>query len=146
MSYITHLLAGWMLLFMQKIWPGRWPHWVKYRNINNSDLDGMSLASFCQSWAEYIHYCSEYMLFILLPSFPPTTGWHLLPPQPPHPRGTWDPGEHHAAQTDPRPGIHAGREGALFRIWRDWVMQQLKNWTRQSLTLKIPRTEVIIHS
>ena len=36
---------------MQKIWPGRRAHWVKYKNINNSDLDGMSLASFCQSRA-----------------------------------------------------------------------------------------------
>ena len=145
MSYLTHLLAGWV--FMQKIWPERWPHWVKYRN-NNSDLDGMSLASFCQSWAEYITALDTYFLFFSHhpPPPPPTTGWYLLPPQPPHPRGTRDPGEHHATQTDPRPGIHAGREGALFRIWRDWVMQQLKNWTRQSLTLKIPRTEVIIHS
>ena len=49
MSYLTYLLAGWV--FMHKIWPGRRAHWVKYRNINNSDLDGMSLASFCQSRA-----------------------------------------------------------------------------------------------
>ena len=25
---------------MHKIWPGRKAHWVKYENINNSDLDG----------------------------------------------------------------------------------------------------------
>ena len=31
---------------------GRTAHWVKYENINNSDLDGMSLASFYQSRAE----------------------------------------------------------------------------------------------
>ena len=37
---------------MHKIWPGRRAHWVKYKNISNSDLDGMSLASFCQSRAE----------------------------------------------------------------------------------------------
>ena len=39
---------------MHKIWQaGRRAHWVKYKNINNSDLDGifMSLASFFQSWA-----------------------------------------------------------------------------------------------
>ena len=36
-----------------KIWPGRRAHWVKYENIK-SNLDGMSLASFCQSRAEYI--------------------------------------------------------------------------------------------
>ena len=37
---------------MHKIWPGKRSraHWVKYKNINNSDLDGrISLASFCQS-------------------------------------------------------------------------------------------------
>ena len=36
---------------MHKVWPGRIAHWVKYKHINNSDLDGMSLASFCQSRA-----------------------------------------------------------------------------------------------
>ena len=51
MSYLTYLLAGWV--FMHKFWPARRAHWVKYENINNSDLDGMSLASFCQSRAEY---------------------------------------------------------------------------------------------
>ena len=44
--------ADW--LFMHKIWPGRRAHLVKYENINNSALDGMSLASFCQSRAEYL--------------------------------------------------------------------------------------------
>ena len=34
---------------MHKVWPGRRAY---YKNINNSDLDGMSLASFCQSRAE----------------------------------------------------------------------------------------------
>ena len=34
---------------MHKFWPGRRAHQVKYENINNSDLDGVSLASFCQS-------------------------------------------------------------------------------------------------
>ena len=51
------LLAGWV--FMHKIWPGRRAHCVKYENINNSDLDGMSLASFCQSKAVYIDEISE---------------------------------------------------------------------------------------
>ena len=51
MSYLTYLLAGWV--FMHKIWPGRRAHQVKYKNTNNSNLDGMSLASFCQSRAEY---------------------------------------------------------------------------------------------
>ena len=36
---------------MHKVWPGRRAHWVKYESIINSDLDGMSLASFCQSRA-----------------------------------------------------------------------------------------------
>ena len=36
---------------MHKIWPGRSAYKVKYENINNSDLDGMLLASFCQSRA-----------------------------------------------------------------------------------------------
>ena len=38
-------------VFMHTIWPGRRAHWVKYDNISNSDLDGMSFASFCQSRA-----------------------------------------------------------------------------------------------
>ena len=54
MSYLTYLLAGWV--FMHKIWPGRRVHWVKYENFNKSDLDGMSLASFCQSRAVYIAF------------------------------------------------------------------------------------------
>ena len=53
MSYLTYLLAGWV--FMDKIRPGRRAHWVKYKIINNSDLDGMSLASFCQSRAAVIN-------------------------------------------------------------------------------------------
>ena len=36
---------------MHKIWTGRRANKVKYEYINNSDLDGMSLASFCQSRA-----------------------------------------------------------------------------------------------
>ena len=51
MSYLTYLLAG--LVFVYTIWPGRSPH---YENINNSDLDGMSLASFCQNRAEGIRH------------------------------------------------------------------------------------------
>ena len=66
---------------MHKIWPGRRAHWVKYKNINNSDLDGMSLASFCQSRAELsqvgscprtpfvkqgIFLCQHIMMFICL--------------------------------------------------------------------------------
>ena len=53
MSYLTYLLTGWV--FMNKIWPGRRGHWVKYKNNNNSDLDGMSLASFCQSRAALVN-------------------------------------------------------------------------------------------
>ena len=34
---------------MHKLWPGRRGYWVQYEHINNSDLDGMSLAPFCQS-------------------------------------------------------------------------------------------------
>ena len=33
---------------MHKIWPGRRAHKVKYENINYSDLDSMSLASFAK--------------------------------------------------------------------------------------------------
>ena len=51
MSYLTYLLAGWV--FMHKIWPERRAHWVKYENIHNSDLDGTSLAYFCESRAVY---------------------------------------------------------------------------------------------
>ena len=40
---------------MHKIWPGRRAHLVKYKNINNSDLDGMSLASICQIRAVMLH-------------------------------------------------------------------------------------------
>ena len=47
MSYLTYLLAGWV--FMDKMWCWRRAHWVKYKNINNSDFDGMPLVSFCQS-------------------------------------------------------------------------------------------------
>ena len=49
MFYLTYLLVGW--LFLHEIWPGRRAHYVNYENINNSNLDGMSLASFCQSRA-----------------------------------------------------------------------------------------------
>ena len=42
---IHYLLGGWV--FMHKVWPGRRAQWVKYENNNNSNLDGMSLASFC---------------------------------------------------------------------------------------------------
>ena len=44
---------------MDKISPGKRAHQacqVKYENINNSEFDGMSLASFCQSKAEYVWY------------------------------------------------------------------------------------------
>ena len=49
MSYLTYLLVGWV--FLHEIWPGRRAHYVNYENITNSNLDGMSLASFCQSRA-----------------------------------------------------------------------------------------------
>ena len=52
MSYLTYLfILGWV--FLHEIWPGRRAHYVNYENINNSNLDGMSLASFCQSRAAY---------------------------------------------------------------------------------------------
>ena len=38
---------------MHEICPGRRAHYVNYENINNSNLDRMSLASFCQSRAVY---------------------------------------------------------------------------------------------
>ena len=62
MSYLTYLLIGWV--FLHEIWPGRRAHYVNYENINNSNLDGMSLASFCQSRAAYSSlYCeiTEFM-------------------------------------------------------------------------------------
>ena len=52
MSYLTYLLVGWV--FLHDIWPGRRAHYVNYENINNSNLDGMSLASFCQSRAVFL--------------------------------------------------------------------------------------------
>ena len=51
LSYLTYLLAGWV--FMDKMWCWRRAHCVKYKNINNSDFDGMSLVSFCQSRAAH---------------------------------------------------------------------------------------------
>ena len=38
---------------MHTIWPGRRVQQAKYENINNSNFDGMSLASFCQSRAVF---------------------------------------------------------------------------------------------
>ena len=38
---------------MHKIWHGIRANWVKYEIVINADLDGMSLASLCQSRAEY---------------------------------------------------------------------------------------------
>ena len=55
MSYLTYLLVG--CVFLHEIWPGRRAHYVNYENINNSNLDGMSLASFCQSRAEHFQCC-----------------------------------------------------------------------------------------
>ena len=55
MSYLTYLWAGWV--FMHKIWHGKRAHWVKYKNINNLDLDGMLLAPFCQSRAVQSRFC-----------------------------------------------------------------------------------------
>ena len=51
MSYLTYLIVGWV--FLHEIWPRRRAHYMNYENINNSNLDGMSLASFCQSRAVY---------------------------------------------------------------------------------------------
>ena len=61
MSYLTYLLAGWV--FMHTIWPGRRVQQAKYENINNSNLDGMSLASFCQSRA--VWFCPIFLLIHL---------------------------------------------------------------------------------
>ena len=49
MSYLTYLLAR--QVFIHKILTWKKSTLGKYENINNSDLDGMSLASFCQSKA-----------------------------------------------------------------------------------------------
>ena len=46
-SYLTQLLISRMS--MHRILPGWKAYWVKYKNISNSDLDGLSLASFWQS-------------------------------------------------------------------------------------------------
>ena len=56
MSYLTYLLVGWV--FLHEIWPGRRAQYVNYENINNSNLDGMSLASFCQSLTDLTWFCS----------------------------------------------------------------------------------------
>ena len=44
MSYLTYLIACRMSVKVYKICPGRKAQWVKYENIYDSDLDGMSLA------------------------------------------------------------------------------------------------------
>ena len=72
MSYLTYLLVGWV--FLHEIWPGRRAHYVNYENINNSNLDGMSLASFCQSRAvRYTHLWQDvvWAYFCVLPSYLP---------------------------------------------------------------------------
>ena len=64
MSYLTYLLVGWV--FLHEIWPGRRVHCVNYENINNSYLDGMSLASFCQSRAELILCMHSTMVHVIV--------------------------------------------------------------------------------
>ena len=64
MSYLTYLLVGWV--FLHEIYPGRRAHYVNYENINNSNLDGMSLASFCQSRAQLASLLS--FLFLVMGS------------------------------------------------------------------------------
>ena len=67
MSYLTYLLVGWV--FMHKIWPEWRAHWVQYENINNEDLDGMSLDSFCQRRPELscTHWVSIHNTFLRIP-------------------------------------------------------------------------------
>ena len=44
-----NISLGRISVYMHEIWPGRRAHYVKYENIIiNSDLDGMSLASFAK--------------------------------------------------------------------------------------------------
>ena len=70
MSYLTYLLVGWV--FLHEIWPGRRAHYVNYENINNSNLEGMSLASFCQSRA-VLWTCCQLMGRDIPLSFVPNT-------------------------------------------------------------------------
>ena len=53
-------------MFLHEIWPGRRAHYVNYENINNSNLDGMSLASFCQSRAVLYLYESLFITVEIL--------------------------------------------------------------------------------
>ena len=91
MSYLTYLLVGWV--FLHESWPGRRAH-VNYENINNSNLDGMSLASFCQSSAELppppphsnkIRFCFVVVLWFVFCLLLSNCGLHLpsCPPPPP---------------------------------------------------------------
>ena len=51
---------------MHEIWPGRGAHYENYESINNSNLDGMSLASFCLSRAVlYIELSSARFLWCI---------------------------------------------------------------------------------
>ena len=68
MSYLTYLLVGWV--FLHEIWPGRRAHYVNYENINNSNLDGMSLASFCQSRAALFGFPRVKCLLLLCKAKP----------------------------------------------------------------------------
>ena len=63
MSYLIYLLVGWV--FLHEIWPGRRAHYVNYENINNSNLDGMSLASFCQSRAALLSSIRKLQNYII---------------------------------------------------------------------------------
>ena len=56
-SYLTYLLVG--CVFLHEILPGKLAHYVNCENINNSNLDDMSLASFCQSRAALLEYISD---------------------------------------------------------------------------------------
>ena len=52
---------------MHKIWPGRRAYLGKYENVNNSDFDGMSLASFCQKGRAAMNkFCACEVCYILL--------------------------------------------------------------------------------
>ena len=61
MSYLTYLLVGWV--FLHESWLKK-SSLCEYENINNSNLDGMSLASFCQVGQYLSIYLSTYIVSI----------------------------------------------------------------------------------
>ena len=81
MSYLTYFLVGWVFLCEIKLfWPGRRAHDVNYETMNNSNSDGMSLASFAKEGQYcflqftlamhvciHIHCTLEFFLRVLTP-------------------------------------------------------------------------------